>query len=273
MNERILTREEEVWRVYDPIEQRLTAGLSSRMCALAGLTPGMDVLDLATGRGEPAICAAHCVGPAGRVLGIDMSEAMLGMARERAEREHVDNLEFRVARADQLTALPKQHFHATLARWAFMYFDAPALALSAAHQAMLPGALLVAALWAEPARVPYFSLPRRVLAEYTHVPEVNCELPGTFYYAESGRFERDALAAGFSIEHSEELAVDVMEARTDAELVAWARTFGMNRLLEGLPDATQRDWERGLVQGAKAYARDGMIRLGGVTRLVVVAAR
>ena len=44
---------EEIWRRYDGVESRLTAPLSERMLDLAGIRPGMRVLDLATGRGEP----------------------------------------------------------------------------------------------------------------------------------------------------------------------------------------------------------------------------
>ena len=73
---------EEIWRQYDAIESRLTAPLSERMLDLAGLQRGMHVLDLATGRGEPALRAASRVGSQGSVLGVDLSGAMLRMARE-----------------------------------------------------------------------------------------------------------------------------------------------------------------------------------------------
>jgi cyclopropane fatty-acyl-phospholipid synthase-like methyltransferase len=45
------------------------------MLDLGRVAPGMRVLDLATGRGEPAIAAAHRVGAAGLVLGVDLSES------------------------------------------------------------------------------------------------------------------------------------------------------------------------------------------------------
>ena len=50
---------EEIWRKYDQMEARRTAPLSERMLDLAGVAAGKRVLDLATGRGEPAIAAAH----------------------------------------------------------------------------------------------------------------------------------------------------------------------------------------------------------------------
>jgi len=83
--QRPLLSAEEVWQAYDAMEARLTAPLSERMLELARVGPGMRVLDLATGRGEPAIPAAHRVGPSGSVLGIDISASMLAMARLRAD--------------------------------------------------------------------------------------------------------------------------------------------------------------------------------------------
>src|SRR5512132_3818760 len=73
--------------------------LSERMLALAGIRPGMHILDLATGRGEPAVRAAHRVGPTGTVLGVDLSESLIEMARERATREGLSNLDLRALNA------------------------------------------------------------------------------------------------------------------------------------------------------------------------------
>ena len=60
-------------RRYDEMESRLTASVSERMLDLACLRPGMRVLDVASGMGEPSLRAAHRVGPSGFVLGIRLS--------------------------------------------------------------------------------------------------------------------------------------------------------------------------------------------------------
>ena len=263
---------EEVWRKYDSVEQRLTASVSERMLDLAGLRPGMRVLDLATGRGEPAIPAAHRVGPSGVVVGVDLDEGLLQMARERAAGEGVSNLDLRALNAERLAGIPMAHFHATLARWGLMYFDSPIAALSAARGAMVPGGILVAAVWAEPERVPYFTLPRRVLAKYKTLPPIVPDAPGTFRYAEMGQLQRDFAVAGFTIDHVEEMEADVMEARSGVEVVAWTRAFGLTRLLNDLPEEIQLAWEADLVNEAELLrTEDGRIRLGGVTRIVVAS--
>jgi SAM-dependent methyltransferase len=258
---------EDIWREYDAMEQRLTAPLSERLLDLAKLRPGMRVLDLATGRGEPAIAAAHRVAPDGRVLGIDASQAMLDLARARADREGVTILELSAVNAESLAGVPHAHFHATLSRWGLMYFADPVRALVAARRAMVAGGVLVAALWTD--RAPYYTLPRRLLEAYAPFQPLDPEAPGTFRFASRERTRRDLAAAGFTIDHEEEHDVPVMEVKTGAELVAWCRAFGLDRLLQPLPEATQRAWETDLMREGETLRSNGVIRLGGVTRLVV----
>jgi ubiquinone/menaquinone biosynthesis C-methylase UbiE len=262
---------EEVWRTYDAMEARLTAPLSERMLDLAGVGPGMRVLDLATGRGEPAISAAHRVGPSGSVLGVDLSASMLALTSQRAAREGLTNLELRVMNAASLEGIPTTYFDSTLVHWGLMYMDSPVDALVGARRAMVPGGVLVAAVWAEPERVPYFTLPRRVLEKYRPLPPIDPASPGTFHYANPERLLRDLHRADFHIDHVEEFEVPVMEAQTASELVAWARAFGLTRLLNDLPEQAQRSWEEDLAKEAEALRKDGFVRLGGVTRIVVAS--
>src|SRR3954452_18389125 len=54
--------------------------------ALAEIEPGMTVLDLGSGAGFDAFLALERVGPSGRVIGVDMTDDMLSLARQNAER-------------------------------------------------------------------------------------------------------------------------------------------------------------------------------------------
>lgn len=56
----------------------------------AGLAPGQNVLDLATGTGLVAIEAKKIVGSSGLVLGVDVSQGMLDVAKRKAEKQGVD---------------------------------------------------------------------------------------------------------------------------------------------------------------------------------------
>jgi SAM-dependent methyltransferase len=63
--------------------------------AIDALEPGETVLDLGSGAGMDAFLAARQVGPSGRVIGVDMTDAMLEKARENARKVGLDNVEFR----------------------------------------------------------------------------------------------------------------------------------------------------------------------------------
>lgn len=63
------------------------------------LAPGQAVLDLCCGAGASAIPAAQAVGAGGRVLGVDVAEPLLALARARAARLGLSQLEFRVSDA------------------------------------------------------------------------------------------------------------------------------------------------------------------------------
>jgi ubiquinone/menaquinone biosynthesis C-methylase UbiE len=66
------------------------------------LREGEFVLDVCCGAGASAIPAARAVGPNGRVIGLDLAEAALAHARERAAAEGLTNLEFRHADFDKV---------------------------------------------------------------------------------------------------------------------------------------------------------------------------
>ena len=264
---------EAIWRTYDAIEARLTAPVSERMVALARLATGQRVLDLASGRGEPALAAAKRVGPSGRVVGVEIDPRMVAMARERAQREAVANLELMVGDAQQQDGIAPRSFDAALCRFALMYMSDPVAALVATRRALVDDGRLVVALWAEPERVDYVSLPRGVLARQVELPPIDRAAPGPFRFADRTVIERDLAAAGFALERIEEQVVPVMEAASDAELIAWTRHFGMDRLLAPLAPAVKERWERELIAACAPLRRDGFVRLGGTTRLVVARPR
>jgi arsenite methyltransferase len=62
--------------------------------ALAELRPGEVVLDLGSGGGIDVLLSARRVGPAGKAYGLDMTDAMLELARENQRQAGVTNVEF-----------------------------------------------------------------------------------------------------------------------------------------------------------------------------------
>jgi SAM-dependent methyltransferase len=71
-----------------------TLGCGNPM-AIASLQPGETVLDLGSGAGLDCFLAARQVGPTGHVIGLDMTDAMLELARRNQVKVGVTNVEFR----------------------------------------------------------------------------------------------------------------------------------------------------------------------------------
>lgn len=70
--------------------------------AIASLQAGHVVLDLGSGGGFDAFLAAREVGAEGRVIGIDMTPAMISKARSNADKGNFDNVEFRLGEIEYL---------------------------------------------------------------------------------------------------------------------------------------------------------------------------
>lgn len=273
-DDRVMTAAE-VWQRYDAMEARLSASLSQRMLDLAHVSAGKRVLDLATGRGDPAVQAAVSVGPTGYVVGLEPNDGVLQMARTKASVAGVSNLDVRGIAAEALDSLGLADvFDAATVRWGLMYFDAPVVALRAVHRALKREGVLVAALWAEPERAPCHAVPWRLLEGYRSLPPVGLDAPGMFRYADPSRIERDFARAGFAIEHMEEADVDVVETATAAELVQWIRdAMPFKRWLNDLPVSDQQAWQDDLMRAAQDFHRQGHFRMGGITRIVVARPR
>jgi SAM-dependent methyltransferase len=70
--------------------------------ALASLRKGETVMDLGSGAGFDCFLAAREVGPAGRVIGVDMTPEMVEKARENARKGGYGNVEFRLGEIEHL---------------------------------------------------------------------------------------------------------------------------------------------------------------------------
>src|SRR5262245_40297221 len=114
------------------------------------LKPGEAVLDLGSGTGKICFIAAQVVGPAGRVIGIDLTDEMLAVARRNAPivaaRLGYANVEFRKGRIQDL-ALDLERLDAELKRRpitdaaSFLATDELAQDLRARHPLVATGSI------------------------------------------------------------------------------------------------------------------------------------
>jgi SAM-dependent methyltransferase len=123
-------------------EYVFATGLSSATDALidmAGIGPGMRVLDLACGAGSQSIQAARRVGPHGKVIASDISGSMLEYVRQNAARAGLHNIETLECAADELDET-QPPFDASMCRLGLMLFPSPPKALETVRRVLKPGA-------------------------------------------------------------------------------------------------------------------------------------
>ena len=110
-----------------------------RLVAAARLTGNERVLDLATGPGYIAEAFARV---AREVVGVDLTDAMLAIARERTKARGISNLKFRAADAQNLP-FEKETFDLVVCRLALHHFEEPLSLLSEMTRVCSAGGMVV----------------------------------------------------------------------------------------------------------------------------------
>lgn len=114
---------------FEPWAERLLAG--------AGVRSGERVLDVACGTGSVARRAAHRVGPSGRVVGLDLNEGMLAVAR-RVSGPSRPAIEWRQGDAASLP-FPDGSFDVVTCQQALQFFPDRPRALREMRRVLAPG--------------------------------------------------------------------------------------------------------------------------------------
>lgn len=120
----------------------------------ASVQPGMRVLDIACGTGEPAISLASTLAGDGEVIGIDISPAPLKIAAERATQRGLSNVIFQQADAHELP-FPADSFDCITSRLGVMFFSDLPRALGEMRRVLKPTGMAVLLVWG-PMDQPYF---------------------------------------------------------------------------------------------------------------------
>jgi SAM-dependent methyltransferase len=137
--------------------------VAERLVQLAGLGPGMSVLDVGCGAGAATIPAARAVSP-GTVTGVDSAAAMVVRARREAAQAGIRNAIFACEDASALP-YPAASFDAVISSLVVAYLPGPATALHGWHYLLRSGGTL-AFSWVQaedPAWTPVFEAVDRFL--------------------------------------------------------------------------------------------------------------
>lgn len=126
----------------------LLAGVQAELVELASPAVGEAVLDVACGAGAVTAAVAQAVGPTGRALGIDLSQAMVDAAGRHLQNQGLLHAVTERMDAEQLT-LPDAGFDLVVCALGLMYLPDPDAALREIARVLRPGGRVALAVWGE----------------------------------------------------------------------------------------------------------------------------
>jgi SAM-dependent methyltransferase len=109
------------------LQGRLYNDYTEHALRLAGLRPGMRVLDVGCGPGDVSFIAGRLVGPTGTVLGVDAASEMIELARARAAEQGLPAVHFMRAAIDAIAL--DEPVDAVVGRLILMHLPDPAATL------------------------------------------------------------------------------------------------------------------------------------------------
>ncbi|MGA8251716.1 MAG: class I SAM-dependent methyltransferase [Mycobacterium sp.] len=122
------------------LQGRLYDDYTEHAFRLAGLRPGMRVLDIGSGPGDVSFVAARLVGPTGSVLGVDAAPEMIELARTRAAEQGLSTVHFENTAIDAITL--DEPVDAVVGRLILMHLPDPAATLRHLSSFVRPGGVI-----------------------------------------------------------------------------------------------------------------------------------
>ena len=210
------------WRRWKPQFEVAGQAGTDLIVGAARVEPGMSVLDIASGAGEPALALAAAVSPRGTVTASDLVSEMLQTTVELASERGLDNLSFGVIDGEALP-FAEGSFDRVTCRTAVMHFPDPCQALRETLRVLRPGGRAAFTALGPFEMTPAATSTVGVLMQYAAPPLPAPGVPSPFRFAQPGALGAEFSAAGF---HNVEETLHV---------VPWPWQGSAEEYLESLP--------------------------------------
>jgi len=184
------------WRKWRASMSVQTAETTKALLQAAQLAPGMQVLDIASGTGDPLLSVARLVGPAGHVTASDQGAEMLAVAEESVREASLRNVTFRQADAHSLP-FADNSFDRVTCRFGAMYFADALQAFGEIRRVLKPGGRVAFVAWGQLQDNPFMLASLAPLFKRVQVPPPPPGAPTPFKYATPGSISSDLEEAGF----------------------------------------------------------------------------
>src|SRR5713101_6862222 len=192
------------WRKWHAHIAAFSRGATEAILEAAQLRPGLRVLDLASGVGDPALSIAAEVGPSGRVTATDLGPGMMSLAEELARKKGLTNIEFHEANAEALP-FADESYDVLTCRFGIMFFPDLPKALRECFRVLKPGGRAAFIAWGKKEQ-PFFTTTAGIVLKHVPVPPPppDPDGPSLFMFGERDRLRSALEAAGFSNVHEED---------------------------------------------------------------------
>ncbi len=261
------------WVASPGFRERRNQESLALLLARLGVAGGESVLEIGCGTGALTVPLAAAVGEHGRLVAVDISEPMLGAARQRVSESGLRNIALLHGDA-QVFAFEPTAFDLATSRMGVMFFADPAAAFRNIGGALKPGGRLVFACWASLAENRHWLISYDIALRHLGPPApAPAHEPSPLAFADPEYIRGVLAAAGFS-----EIAVErghpTIIGGSPEEEARQALMMGPTaRLIEAkTPDeATRQAIAREIEAAFAAEAASGPIRLAAT--IFLVAAR
>jgi SAM-dependent methyltransferase len=190
------------WARWHPKIVAQQVNMREALIQQARLEPGLRVLELACGTGDPALEIARRVGSRGRVTATDLIARMLDVCRQNASAVGIVNMDFAVADAEELQ-FRSASFDRVTSRLGIMYFVDVQRALGEITRVLVPGGIVALQVWGPPEESPYIANAVGPFMQRLSPPPPPPDAPGPLRFAPGGKLAGALTAAGFRDVHEE----------------------------------------------------------------------
>ncbi|HVY46034.1 MAG TPA: methyltransferase domain-containing protein [Minicystis sp.] len=257
------------WLAGQEALDRMLEPLGRAALERAAVAPGERVVDVGCGCGTTTLEIAAAVGPAGSVVGVDVSAPMLARAEERARARGLTNASFVLGDAAEVRL--DAPADALFSRFGVMFFAEPERAFSNLLAMLRPGGRLAFVCWRALVENPWARLPFEATARALAAPPppLDAPGPGPFAFADRARLRGILEAARFEAVSIDAFDAEITLGGDPAGAVDFALVSGpASRLLVGADEATVARARAAIEAALAPFSSAGAVRLPAATWLV-----
>ncbi len=253
------------WNAQADVIADMAERMNRPLIEAADIRAGQDVLDLASGAGEPALAIAREVGARGFVTATDLVEEMLAGCRRRAAAAGLANIAFDLVDMQDMP-FDDARFDRVTCRFGIMFVPDPLLALREVQRVLRPGGRAAFMVWGPREQNSFFDIMAGAGATvFGDDPLLDFSVP--FRFAEPGLLAKCFEQAGFK----QVAAVDLRftpEVPADRPFWLSQMQMSMGPRLEQATEAELTALDSAIRAGFEAFRTGNVFKLSALARIV-----